>query len=76
MQWNGSALPCSFIEAMKARGKFNAMAVVAFLSHEEGVVVLIQQPRLQIAANTRDDMGAQTHGVASKPESFKELPIP
>jgi hypothetical protein len=27
-------------------------AVANFLSHEEGVVVLIEQPRLQVAART------------------------
>ena len=56
------ALPRSFIEAKKkAIGKFNALVGFALSSHEEGIVVLIQQPRLQVAANTRDEMSSQTH---------------
>ena len=70
------ALPRSFIEGKKkVIGKFNALVGFTLSSHEEGIVVLIQQPRLQVAANTRDKI-TNTLGSASKPESFKELPIP
>ena len=51
-----NALPGSLLEVKTRRGKFNAISMVAFLTHEECIVVLIKQPRLQVAANTRHEL--------------------